>query len=350
MVLPVSESQPTFFWMQFNETSKNGVTSEKPDLTSLGDSSDSLNLTKLLKSANPDLERFDLDHTLTMHKRDFWLFHRFEPNACAAELMKGGDVYEYVGPLVIVSGTKAHPIIHRDVTLADLRVVVDFLNTFDTIQKCDQFKNNKDLSSGDPLQTIKGVIIYCLGDRKLLHKNQYMEIKIKSNSAVFNDDPTTISKHMGLPLITFKLAPAPEWRHHSLPFLNFNPYQNIEAVNMNRDMDIASYRWGWANPRKWDIRPGSVLVVRADRKDITSQQVEALALYCMEELEDVREEEMESEEEMTAAQKKTARENFVRDHLSQAKFDPFFERLKAKKVAAGDSDWSGSVSPYTART
>jgi hypothetical protein len=358
MLLPYDQREPTIFWMQFTSTTENGVTSEKADLTCLGSDLwriESLNITKMLKSANPGQERFDLEHTLNLYKLNFWYLEPTKKNKCVAELMEGGDVYDYIGPFVVVSqpGIEAHPVTHQDVIHADLRVVVDFLNTFDTRWKCGPFKVKTSFSSDDPLQKINGAVITCLGDQKLCNKKHYIEVEIKGNNEVFNDDPTSISKYMNLPLITFKLPPAPEWRDHSLSTLQYNPYENFEAVRMNRSMDVASYSFGWSHMRKWDQRPGSILVVRADRKDITARQVEALATYCMEDLMEAGqeyaegEEEIEGDEERISPQTIVRRENFMRDHLCQAKFDSFFERLKAKKVAAGDSAWLDVVSPYS---
>ena len=91
-------------------------------------------------------------------------------------------------------------------------------------------------------------------------------------------------------------------------------------------------------------RIGSVWVVRADRKDITVQQVEALAEYCNQ-LNIAISAVLKREKATDAKQNEEARSKLFGEHWCKEKFEVFFERMKAKKIKKGDQSWAFAVSP-----
>lgn len=85
-------------------------------------------------------------------------------------------------------------------------------------------------------------------------------------------------------------------------------------------------------------------MVRQDKKDITAHQVEAIAHYCQYPLQEEIEEFMESLYDFEG--NKIARKDeidkkaeFVKQHMSRAAFEKFFEEFKKQKLTAGDTSW-----------
>jgi hypothetical protein len=49
---------------------------------------------------------------------------------------------------------------------------------------------------------------------------------------------------------------------------------------------------------------------------------------------------------MERKQKREAKENFLKDNVSQAKFEEFFVKFKKDKIDGGDDSWKDELSPY----
>jgi hypothetical protein len=79
---------------------------------------------------------------------------------------------------------------------------------------------------------------------------------------------------MGLPLLVRKLPPNPAWDYRA-----GRTTMNQPATHLNRELRTRNTKiWAWASDY-WQNEVGNVLVVRADEKDISPQQVNALAKY-----------------------------------------------------------------------
>ena len=103
--------------------------------------------------------------------------------------------------------------------------------------------------------------------------------------------------------------------------------------------------------------PGTVLVVRQDRKDITPEQVEAIAGFCRYKLSPqlstletylfalemyVSADGLSEEKDVA-----TRKERFIEEEMCREKFEAYFENLKQFKVGFGSAAWEKVVSPYS---
>lgn len=101
-----------------------------------------------------------------------------------------------------------------------------------------------------------------------------------------------------------------------------------------------------------ELRNGSVSVFRQDKRDVTPQQVEALSAFSKDFLcpsmvrlkKYVLKEYGEKENYIPIWM--NFKRMFVKDYMCREKFEPFFEKMKAEKIAAGDGDWEFATSPY----
>lgn len=95
---------------------------------------------------------------------------------------------------------------------------------------------------------------------------------------------------MGLPLLVQQLPADPAWKNKTKQHTR---YDNQAATFMNLDISLTSPTWEFAPPQ-WQSQVGSVLVVRKDKKDISREQVYALAEFFQFHVSDEFEEAMES--------------------------------------------------------
>jgi hypothetical protein len=102
---------------------------------------------------------------------------------------------------------------------------------------------------------------------------------------------------------------------------------------------IDSPIWGNTESKTWDttlVHP--LMVARGDKEDITANQVGGLCQYCQEVLE--RKMPM-----MAKSPDRASRVKFINNYLRFSKFEGFFEKLKQKKLAAGDLSWKNAFPP-----
>jgi hypothetical protein len=300
ILLPVDGEEPKLVWADC--PMKNGQFWESPEYRKfLGDDdpySQRIVVDAKLKAANPDLRRFALEHTVVLYIREAALKDGSLPNKCVVSMMKGKHKFNWKGPLVIFSqpGTKSDPLVYQDVIPADLRVVTDlFLCYGDGVGK------NEGITLGPPgldglkqlypslykdSNTIYGVDISSKGDQEILNKVKFIPAEISPTHPIFNDTkPTSISTHMGLPLLVRKYGNLPRSWIEKGNQLNINPFENRTALFLNLNADPKGGSWGYADTLEWDLcGVGTVLVVRADKKAISEEQVEALAHFCRYEL------------------------------------------------------------------
>jgi hypothetical protein len=87
---------------------------------------------------------------------------------------------------------------------------------------------------------------------------------------------TELSKAMKLPFMFYRQLGAP--LKYDGP--NWNPLANPVASAMNLDLQVLSDTWGEVDKKMWDDA-GDIIVAREDYKDITMQQVEAIAQFAL---------------------------------------------------------------------
>ena len=132
------------------------------------------------------------------------------------------------------------------------------------------------------MSTIKGVRINCDGDIDVLGTAKYTVAVLSLNDPVFVATIATVSKALEAPLRMRKCPPDPAWEDDGVT----GRYNNQAAIYLMRCVDPEDIDWWAFAPMFWQNRVGSVVVVRADGKDITPQQVEAMSYYSQYELDD----------------------------------------------------------------
>ena len=123
-------------------------------------------------------------------------------------------------------------------------------------------------------QTIKGVRISCKGDVQFLGATKYIPVDISPFDPVIVAEISKSSEMMGVPVRVRKLPPDYAWRDSE----ECGIFENQVVTLLFRAVDPQQDDFSWA-PHEWDYPVGSVLLVRADGKDISPQQVEALCYY-----------------------------------------------------------------------
>lgn len=182
------------------------------------------------------------------------------------------------------------------------------------------------------MSTTKGVRIHCSGDIDVLGSAKYTAVELTPNDPVFVADITTVSEALQVPLRMCRCPADPAWKDDDVT----GRYNNQAAAFLTLRVNPA-LEDGWAMaPMKWQNRVGSVVVVRADGKDITPQQVETVCYYARYELEDPIQDAAESE-----SMKKRLK---VAALFTPGKFREFFAKFKAKK-AGEDPSWDAAVCP-----
>jgi len=105
-----------------------------------------------------------------------------------------------------------------------------------------------------------------------------VNVEVPRDHPIFTNTTASsrISDQIELPVLTRKY-PA------NKPWANNTGYQNNQPatfLHMNTDPDRLTTGWWGMPPMKWDKDVGSVLVVRADGKDLSPRQCEALCDFC----------------------------------------------------------------------
>jgi hypothetical protein len=114
-------------------------------------------------------------------------------------------------------------------------------------------------------------------------------------------------------------------------------FRNRVAGCIMREMDTKTEKaWGEPDLNVWG-RISSVLLVREDRKDITSQRIEAFYEFCRSEV---------APPACKASKMAQAtKELILRKYLRGDMFHKFFTKFKEQKLRAGDLSWTDASNP-----
>jgi MYND finger len=339
LLLPVDSKTPRLVWIECEqiENDEYEPPSEYPHVQSL------LGTDKPFpehKPINRNVFRgFDLDHRVYVVCRETFLVDGSKTNICVAELTRGAMLYDWRGPIVILSmpGTSIGACMYQDITLSDLRTAVDYFLSYgdEPIEDLEALTRSMSLTSRPRGVKAQGVRINCLGDQKVFGVEQYVAVAVPPDHPVFQSTPTGISTHMGLPLLMRKYPPDRAWKGDK-----DMPYENLPATFMNLNADMSSEQWGWA-PLHWQNDVGSVIVVRKDGKDLTARQAEAFAYYCQFKLQPV------FEDSLGGGYVDRTREAVVSQFLTRKKFEQFFDIFKREQARdCRDESWLAERSPY----
>lgn len=153
--------------------------------------------------------------------------------------------------------------------MADLRIAVGWYLSYGS--KPGEWDRKKLLAAAapkslfkpvDPNGFVKVVKILCNGDLKTLGPIKFQAVTIKATHPILGDKPSGITKYMGLPLIVHKCDPKRVYHPSSST-------QNQDGTFLDRM--VTNDEWFGAAPICWQNNVGSVLVARADGKDISPQ-------------------------------------------------------------------------------
>ncbi|KAF8857642.1 hypothetical protein BDZ45DRAFT_426042 [Acephala macrosclerotiorum] len=179
-------------------------------------------------------------------------------------------------------------------------------------------------------RSIKAVIICCQEERKV--RGTFVEAPIGIDHPIFRESPTQISKKMELPLLMYKFPV-----QATAPGLDDKEFRNPEASALQRILDVDDPGWGLVADEYFG-NIGSVLVVRADRKDLDVKQVDMLVGFCV----------MGLGYHMDLAMKEDkedSKKRVTNDLTSKSVFNGFFEE-KRRALRWRDTSWEGVKSPY----
>ncbi|KAK6346155.1 hypothetical protein TWF730_010487 [Orbilia blumenaviensis] len=134
-------------------------------------------------------------------------------------------------------------------------------------------------------KTVKGVRVNCEGDHSKCHRPKYEPIQVPLTDPIFKGhDTSDIAQRIGIPLFTRKYPPNPIWEGQGSSASSTEAAFLHLSCDPDQESDLdgtGAYGFGWA-PAKWQNSPGSILVVRQDKKPIEPSHVEALCKYCFE--------------------------------------------------------------------
>jgi MYND finger len=255
---------------------------------------------------------------------------------------------------------------HNDVSLTDLRYAFDYLTRENYIFESD--KENKFVIR-KPDRWFKAVKVHCDGARKFDGKPKYTEVIISRRHPMFMRPSglSSISKHLGFPLLLKRLQPNPEWETKADKFRrderrSFGEGENEATSCLMIDVEVTSRHWRWA-PEIWDKGMDyTCLVARKDMKDLTAHQVQVLCSYCKlvvaERMSVITQ--MISDGNLDGDQsdieKKLddfdahfpsprTRRKLIKQYLLSDKFAKYFEKYKQKKFSKGDATWDNATLP-----
>lgn len=244
----------------------------------------------------------------------------------------------------------------------------------------------------------EGCVAQLHGDMKFDGKPKYQQVEVSISHGIFNKDKrhgiSSIATAMGFPVAVKALYIERVWcekleqkkpivedkqkeimasgerqpksRKTEGYFMStedkrFDPYENLEVMQLMVDADTKSELWGRVDAKWYSQLFGSiVLVVRPPSEDLTVNQLEALCYYSkknlipkMESMLDPEDCLVDSDDDLenhdNLIPPKVKREEFRHEYLLSGKFERFFEKLKQKKLEEGDASWADTVSPRPPR-
>lgn len=192
----------------------------------------------------------------------------------------GRQHHDWRGPVVLYGmvGLGSDQVQCRDLDMSDFRHAAGFFITYDSTPIA---------VPPQPFSArVLGVRINCKGDQQLCHRPEFEEIEISHDHPIFSQHGTSdIAHRVGLPVFTRRCDPEPMWsnggfnhsnQHASMLHLTLDPDSKFNTAT-----DTMSF--GWA-PMRWSMSVGSFLIVRQDKKPLSTFDAEALSTYCYHEI------------------------------------------------------------------
>ncbi|KAF5867977.1 putative mynd domain protein [Botrytis fragariae] len=250
-----------------------------------------------------------------------------KPNHSVTSFTRGAY---WTGPLVVFrrGSSEFDPAIIQDVLLDDLPRVIRLLRQIGNgsqVMKHKVFKQS--------FNTSKCVIIKCRGDHmNASGETQLAFTRVPELHPIFEGQPTNISRLMGIPLIIQKI---PREAGRDVVF-DEDHLRNDFCGTLHLDTLPHSETWGEI-PSQWHENVGTVLVVRQDRKDITTLQLLAIMTY-------IRLLDLKVVEDEPDVRKK---QRFLEGYFTRSKFEEFFFGCFAAALDENPQLDGDLISPYS---
>lgn len=221
---------------------------------------------------------YDIGRVVEIKHRDAFLLDGSLPNRCVIELTRGARIHDWRGPLVVMVQQNRYDI-YCDVSLADLRIAVDYF-----ISYADDWVTHIEGDEQISTDSARGVKITCRGDQSEFGWDPFVAVAVPRRGQIFlaPQSRPSLPRRLGVSLRVSKCQPDQAWIGNKSATSRFD---NVYATFLHLDCNpqLNNEAWGWAPP-EWQNKVGSVVVVREDGEDLTPRQVEALCVYCRQKL------------------------------------------------------------------
>lgn len=179
--------------------------------------------------------------------------------------------HEYCGPVIVLQGLPGE--LYGDVTLADFRNFIDYLVAYRTTKV---FESDQGRISQNPTAT-RGVKIGCIGE-----ENAFVSVDVPRamQPALGEGSISPISSRLGMTLILWKCYDLESWINApSARGGGLLAISNPDAAYLMIDINHMTWDFGMA-PFYWQKNIGNVLVLRADGKDLSSDDVAMMSHFA----------------------------------------------------------------------
>ncbi|TEB28780.1 hypothetical protein FA13DRAFT_1735305 [Coprinellus micaceus] len=166
-------------------------------------------------------------------------------------------------------------------------------------------------------EVVKGIVIPCDGDKRTQGPAIFRAVDVPRSHPVHREGHSTpVPKKVGIPLLVYKHPRPSDKIYERAPLDNqITTYLMIEPFN------------GLA-PLQWQQDIGTVTVIRADHKPLTTQEIETVWMYIDQILDTFGDSDSQARAQMT-----------------KPKFRQFCERYKEQEIANGRGEFQGLQLP-----
>lgn len=242
----------------------------------------------------------------------------------------GPNVGTWYGPMLVLKqvGNTTSNSRYQNIELGDLRSILPWFRTYGSVANVIytylQYSDLGLLSPDEKLfswyklletrptrntKMIRGVNILCNGEKNSHSIPRFIEVLVPSDAVIFSHQPAPISTRVGREFIALAQTIPVSNR------LSFWYGKNKPAEYIYLDPLTG------AVPREWNSSIGNVLVVNADRTDLSPSSVEAYCKFC------------KDLGRIIAAVSVRDREKIVNEGVTQQEFDRFAVSHRLKHVA-----------------
>ncbi|KAL2609367.1 hypothetical protein R1flu_027940 [Riccia fluitans] len=235
-----------------------------------------------------------LKQFIELRHRDTFLIDGSPLNQAVAAVVPAtvGNVWR--GPLIALKCDAHYRDYYDHMDLRDLRDVADYLTRYgqksrdqtssdagrreatSSVFGCEAdrtaTKVSPEASAAPKSKTVKGVRVNCLGDIKS-GRPEFEAVELAINRRKGGVTSPPLPARLGIPLELQKITPPNEWKQDSIML------QNPVITFLHLESNPTSTSWGWA-PLEWQSMVGSVVMARADGKDLRREHAETLCHYC----------------------------------------------------------------------